>query len=277
MILGITVGILALLIAMNGLLYQPKKDASAPATWSNINTVGKLLFLLIILINVLNIVKSIYDSYTREIEITKRNSEITQLMDSQQALIGKQEELKDINGHLIKVMSVADGYNAIIRGVVTFRRRVSDSQIRDALNNLFLKYAEVKISAVNRLGRYEGKIDYASHPEVRKFLNLSDGQAHDQGRSIFNKYRDILSRHSHDTPIDIGYYFELRCTHIKILNGDKIQYARFQPNEILEVTAERFLWSSDFGRLYNVSSVFIDEIEIQELGTVTIRDVLHFY
>jgi hypothetical protein len=71
-------------------------------------------------------------------------------------------------------MSVSDGYNALIRGVVSFTETVTDQKIRDALHNLFLKYAEVQLFAENIFGKYSGKIDYAASPEIRRFIRLSD-------------------------------------------------------------------------------------------------------
>ena len=299
MILSISIGIVSILIALNGLLYQPKKDPSAPATWSNINRLGKYLFALILLINLLNVSKSIYDSQIQSKEVTRRDTEIRELIESQkqltndnnilkskmEATLMQQIELSDTNRHLIKVMSVADGYNAIIRGTVQFRKSVSDKEIRNALNNLFLKYAEARISASNQLGTYTGRIDYAAHPEVRKFLALSQNlggyiadryrrMAADSWDKAEDEYLKMLITKRH-MPAD-SYYFEIRCSKLKILNKDKIQYARFQPNERLDIEVMSFAWSRDFGRLYNVSKIYIDEIEIEELQKKPINQMLLF-
>jgi hypothetical protein len=277
MVLSVAIGIVSLLIALNGLIYQPKKDPSGPATWSNISRLGKCLFALILIINLLNVAKTIYDSEEQSREVNRRDKAIKELLESQRSLtatnevlkstmklsILQQAELREINQHLIKVMSVADGYNATIRGVVRFRGNVSESQIRGALTNLLLKYARVEIKASNKLGTYSGRIDSGAHPEVRKFLALSQKE----DGYISSKYRDMPAG---------SYYFEIRCSKLKILSNEKIQYAQFHPNDRLQVLIRHFEWSKDFGRLYNVAVVLLDEIEIEELQKVPIGKTLYF-
>lgn len=237
-----------MIIALNGLLFQTKKKPEGPVHWRNVNLFGRILFASIIFLTGLNII----GSYTNE---KKHTNEVNQFLTSQ-------NELKEINRHLIKVMSVADGYNAIIRGVVVFRKDVNEIQIRSALENLFLKYAEIDLYAKNKLGEYQGRIDYATHPEVRKFLRLSEVEPD----SYFYRYRlDSFGS---------SYFFEIRCSGIKILNEEKIQYARFSPDEHLHVQAKTFEWSRDFGRLYLVEMVMIDEIEIEELENVRLGEML---
>ena len=185
---------------------------------------------------------------------------------------------KEINRHLIKVMSVADGYNVIIRGVAVFNRQRNDQQIRDALKNIFLKYAEINIQAENKLGLYQGKIDYATHPEVRKFLNLQESE----NESFYYKYQEHLieSRYRYNRPPTFEpfpYFFEIRCSGLKILNKDNIQYARFDKNEYIDIKAQTFEWSRDFSRIYHIGIVMIDEVEIEELGKYNLRELLHFY
>lgn len=257
MFIIIAIVVASMFVALNGLLYQPKKDSTKPVSWQNINLVGKILFGLVILLAILATTKSIYDEGNYEKEIKSRNDRITGLIESQR-------ELKEINNHLIKVMSVADGYNAIIRGVITFKQSVDDTQIRNALKNLFLKYAEVDLKAENKLGEYRGRIDYAAHPEVRKFLHLSNLEPD----SYFSRYQNYSNHRS--------YYFEIRCSRIKILNPDNIQYARFSPDEDLHVRVNTFEWSRDFGRLYYVEKIMIDEIEIEELEKITLQKTLQF-
>lgn len=251
MTLSIIIGLATMLIALNGLIFQPKKDPEGPTNWKNINTFGRILFGLIILLIVLNIAESYYDERNHTKEVNR--------------LLTSQEELKEINGHLIKVMSVADGYNAIIRGIVAFDNPVDDNKIRTALNNVFLKYAQIDLRAINKLGEYKGRIDYATHPEVRKYLRLSEIPE----RSFFSRYREIDLINS--------YFFEIRCSKLKILNDDKIQYARFDKfDEVLDARARSFEWSRDFGRLYHVNAIYIDELEIEELDKVKLGQWLYF-
>lgn len=253
MFIELLIGIATLIIALNGLIYEPKKDPKGPVSWKNINRYGKLLIGLLVLLIALQLTKSFFD----QVASSKQNDQIEELLTSQ-------DELQDINQHLIKVMSVADGYNAAIRGMVIFRSTVTENQIRDALRNLFLKYAEIEIQAYNKLGQYEGRIDHASHPEVRKFLRLSDIDED----SEYNRYREMRSENS--------YFFEIRCSNIKILNQYKIQYARFDPYEKLDVQVRTFSWSRDFNRIYNVAGIYIRDIEIEELDILPIEKYLSF-
>jgi hypothetical protein len=250
MLINIMIIFATMIIALNGLLFQTKIKPEGPVQWRNVNLFGKILFALIIFLTGLNI----FGSYINE---KQHANEVNQFLTSQ-------NELKEINRHLIKVISVADGYNAIIRGVVVFRRDVNETQIRNALKNLFLKYAEIDLHAENKLGEYQGRIDYAAHPEVRKFLSLNEVESD----SYFFRYKEYF--------LGDSYFFEIRCTGIKILNDEKIQYARFSPNEHLSVRAKTFAWSRDYGRLYHVESVWIDEIEIEELENIRLEEMLNF-
>lgn len=49
--------IISAFIALNGLLYQPKKDPNDSVNWSNINFFGRVLFCLLVLLALLNIIK----------------------------------------------------------------------------------------------------------------------------------------------------------------------------------------------------------------------------
>jgi hypothetical protein len=239
-----------MIIALNGLLFQTKRNIEGPAHWRNLNLFGRIFFALVMFLTGLNILAI----YTNE---NKHTNEVNQLLISQ-------NELKEINRHLIKVMSVADGYNAIISGVVTFNKEVNEIQIRSAIANLFLKYVEIDIQAENKLGIYHGRIDYGAHPEVRKYLNLSNVE--------FNNNLSIEKQHFPRN----SYFYEIRCSGVKILNDDKIQYARFNLNEKINVKTKKFDWSSDFRRIYNVESVFIEECIIEELETFHLNKTIYF-
>lgn len=246
-----------MILALNGLVLQPKKNPQKSTSWKNLNNTGKILFVIIVLMSLLIIIKNSIDEKSRNKEIA---------------------EQKEINRHLIKVMSVADGYNVIIRGVAVFNRQRNEQQIRDALKNIFLKYAEINIQAENKLGSYKGKIDYATHPEVRRFLNLQESDR----ESFYYKYHELLteSRYKYYRPPSfepLPYFFEIRCSGLKILNNDNIQYARFNENEYINIKAKTFEWSRDFSRIYHIGIVIIDEVEIEELGKYYLRKLLHFY
>jgi len=66
-------------------------------------------------------------------------------------------------------------------------------------------------------------------------------------------------------------YFDIRCSNLKILSADKIQYARFENDPPVESKVTTFpeMWQ-DFQNLYHVSQVFVDSIVIEELGGVIV-------
>ena len=182
MILEIVIAVATLLVALNGLLYQPKKDPDRRVSWNNLNLYGKILIGLLISLLIFGLLKTVVtEKQTRE-KVQQQTDQIARRDKEIQRLLASQDELKRTNQHLIKVMSVADGYNASIRGVVSFNRSMSESQIRSALENLFLKFSEIQIKAENLLGRYEGKVDYATHPEVRRFRNLAETRLRNASR-----------------------------------------------------------------------------------------------
>jgi hypothetical protein len=196
-----------------------------------------------------------------------QNKEESKRKDAQiHSLIESQNELKQINRHLVKVMSVANGYNALIRGAVSFRSTRDVSNIEDAIKNLLIKYVSIKIEAHNKLGVYLGEVDYGTHPVVKRYLNL----AYIDNDMFLSKYRNMIN-----TPRP-QYFFEVRCGNLKILNEDKIQYARLDHTDSLKISVKPFPHSRDFGRLYNVETVVIDEVQIEELGTFPVNENLSF-
>lgn len=247
MIFKLTVGLITIILALNGLLFQTKKDANGTSSWSNLNTTGRILLILILSLGILNIAKGLYDDQTNALETAK---------------------LKKANERLMKVVSVSSGYNALIRGVVSFSRPVSEDRFRDAAKNLFLKYVSVDLYAENKEGRYEGKVDFGTHPELWKFRNLSqisDG-------AILSKYRDVLS----GVPKNQIFFYEIRCSNLKILSQEKIQYTKLDDTDDLKVIVQERLGYIDFGQVYNVKSIYIDEVQIEELGNYKIGELLSF-
>src|SRR5580693_7667560 len=98
MLLTIVTIIASLFLSLNGLLYQPKKNVQGPATLKNINSTGKLLFGLILLLTSISIYKTITDNIAKDKEIEENKGKIN-------ALLSAQEDLKTTNNYLIKVMS----------------------------------------------------------------------------------------------------------------------------------------------------------------------------
>jgi hypothetical protein len=247
MLFNLIVALITLVLALNGLLFQPKKDPNGAVKWSNLNRTGKVLLIFILSLGILNIAKGIIDD---------RNNK------------KYQDDLRQTNQYIIKVMSVADGYNALIRGVVTFTQPVSEDEFRKAADNLFLKYVTGKLYAQNKLGRYEGRMDYGTHPALWKFRNLS--QISDD--TILSRYRNVFA----ETPENQRFFYEIKFSKLKMLSPDRIQYARLDDTDEVRVTVEENQFFRDFGEVYHVNAIFIDELEIEELGKYEIKKRLRF-
>ncbi len=249
----------ALFLALAAILMQPKRDPNAPASFRNLSTAGQLLLTVIVVVGALKIGKAIRDADLQQREREAHAREVKQLDDNL-------TDLRETNRHLIKVMSVADGYNALVSGTVTFTRPVSENEIRHTLENLFLKYALVTLHARNKLGAYEGRIDYGVHPMLSKYRRLSEvGSSTDM-----IKLRGTVPSWA----LNDSYYFELRCAGLKILNDEKIQYARFGRSDTLDADVKIFEQWGDFRHLYAVDRMFLDHITIEELGDIGINKQL---
>jgi hypothetical protein len=135
-------------------------------------------------------------------------------------------------------MSVANGYNALIRGVVSFRNIRDAHRIEDAIKNLIIKYISIKIEARNKLGVHLGEVDYGTYSGIKRYLNLAQVEED----MLLSKYRNMINT------MHPGYFFEVRCSNLKILNDDKIQYARLDHTDSLLISAEPFPHSRVFGQ-----------------------------
>jgi len=169
-------------------------------------------------------------------------------------LLLAQNELNEINSHLIKVMSVADGYNAVVRGVIVFAYPVSEDEIQETLRVLFFKAIQMSLTAENKLGTYFGRLDYSADPEVKKFLRLS----YPEGTDLGSRYSQYTS--------PTTYFYEIRFSKLKILNDQNIQFARMSPDDKIDFHVQHFSWARDFERLYSVRTIVIGDLLIEELG-----------
>ena len=256
MSLGLTIEILSLVLALGGLLLQTRRDPGAPPSWRNLSKGGRLILVLLVVVASVKIVKNQQDSAAQREATKERATEMAKLQASN-------TDLLSTNQHLIKVMSVASGYSALLSGVVIFEQVPTEHRVEEALRNLFLKYAEIEIEASNRLGTYKGRVDYGAHPEVRRYLNLQ----HIQEDPILLRLQDRVPKQQWP----LAFFFEIRCANLKILSQEKIQYARFDQNERLRVSARVFDWWRDFRSLYGVRTLYIDKLTIEELGEVPIE------
>jgi len=255
MSLGITIEILSLILALGGILLQTRRDPSLPPSWRNLSNGGRLILLLIVVAATIKIIKGQIDNRTQHETSIANDAKLAQMQMTN-------TELLKTNQHLIRVMSVASGYSALLSGVVIFDGPASPHQVEEALRNLFLKYAAVEITAINSLGTYEGRVDHGAHPEVRRFLNLQRIQED----STLLRLRNIVTEQQQPN----AFFFEIRCANLKILNQDKIQYAHFDNKDQIHVSAKVFDWWYDFRSLYGVKSLYIDKLAIEELGEIQI-------
>ncbi|RON34433.1 hypothetical protein BK661_10160 [Pseudomonas frederiksbergensis] len=249
--------VLTLALALGGLLLQTRHDPGAPPSWRNLSKGGRLILMLLVVATSFKIFKTQQDNNAQEIAAEKRAEEMDGLKVSNANLLST-------NQHLIKVMSVASGYSALLSGVVIFEGVPNGHGVEEALRNLFLKYAEIEITASNRLGTYQGRVDYGAHPEVRRYLNLQ----HIQSDPVLLRLQSRIPEQKRPS----AFFFEIRCANLKILNQDKIQYARFDEDEPLRVSARVFDWWRDFRSLYGVHTLYIDKLMIEELGEVNIKE-----
>ncbi len=270
MSLGIAIELLSLALALGGLLLQTRHDPDAPLSWRNLSKGGRLILLLLVVVASVKIVKNQQDGAAQSKAADASASKMAELQASADASAARMAKLQasntdllSTNQHLIKVMSVASGYSALLSGVVIFERATDGRRVEEALRNLFLKYAEIEITASNRLGTYQGRVDYGAHPEVRRYLNLQRVQ----DDPILLRLQGRVPEHQRSQ----AFFFEIRCANLKILNQEKIQYARFDPNEQLRVSARVFDWWKDFRSLYGVRSLYVDKLTIEELGETPIE------
>ena len=241
--------LLAIVIAVWALLAEPLKDPKEGFSLSNVARAGYFFVGLIFLAGGIKLFNSYLDSTAQ----ARADAE-------QQARI---DDLRSTNNHLIKVMSLGDGYNARIVGVVTFDHQVSESHVEKTLRNLFLKHVSIELEAKNKLGTYRGRVDYGAHPEVFRYLNA---ERLDASTPLLLSPEALLL--AEQSP---AFFFDIRCGSLKILNDEKIQYARFGDDPPVQATLATSpgMWR-DFRQLYSVSEVFVDRVTLEELGDVAV-------
>jgi hypothetical protein len=245
--------LLTLALAVAAILVDPKRDQSAPASWPNLTPLGRITLIAILCLSGLKLAKLAGDAKSARRKDQERQHEVTRL--------------RETNDYLIKAVSVGSGYNAIISGVATFYTPPSEDQTEKALKNLFLKYADIELSAVNKFGVFEGRIDHGTHPEPRLYLRLtaigSDGYD-------FSEMKHYVP--SPDWPRSVA--FKIRCGNLKLLNAQKIQYVVVNDDGGVRAHATKVSFWSDFKSLYRVSSVYLDRITIEEIGDIPLRQHL---
>lgn len=248
--MGFVIEGIAVALALSALLLQPRRNPSEPPSWRNLSGAGRLVLLLILLAGTAKVAKQMSDSAARREAAVRQDATI--------------EDLRATNQHLIKVMSVADGSDAHVLGVVTFDRELPGLRVEEALRNLFLKYVSIELKAQNRSGVYCGRSDYGAHPAVFRYLNVARLESSTPLLSSLPALSAAERARS--------FYFDIRCTNLKVLCDSKIQYANFDRDPPVAGQIEMLpeMWR-DFRALYGVERVFVDRVTIEELGDVTIN------
>jgi len=258
MIIKSFIQIIPTVLALAGLLMQPKKDIDKPISISNINKAGILMCVVILILgaaSTFQMIDSEKKSKVDKDELKQHNS----TLQSQLSM------LLDSNRILTKVVSVGDGYNAHIRGTIKFRKRKSESEIKSALKNLFSKFVNINLVAYNELGKHQGRIDHSVNPHIRRFRRVSE----------ITSNSDLI-RHVDTSMLGpYSYFFEVKVENLKILNKDKIQFVMIN-GSTLETTVEEFSHWRDFGSLYNVDHIYISDLVVEELSDYSINKHLDF-
>lgn len=254
--MGLLIEGISVALALSALLLQPRRDPSKPPSWGNLSLAGRLVLLLILVAGAARVAKQRADAAGASAAAARQDATIADLRATNEQLIAT-------NQHLIKVMSVAGGYNAHVRGVVTFGRELPRLRVEEALRNLFLKYVSIELEARNKYGVYRGRIDYGAHPVVFRYVNAAR----------LDSSTPLIASWPALNPAERmrSFYFDIRCANLKILSDSKIQYATLENDPPVAARIDMLpdMWR-DFLSLYAVDRVFVDRVVIEELGDVAI-------
>jgi len=247
---SIIVIVISTFTALNGVLFQPKKDPEKKISWSNVNKWGKLLLTSIFILGLVSSIQIIQTNKKTKIKEKKLKVE--------------KEEQKDFNNYLIKVASVCDGYTSIIRGTLDFEKAPTEAIVRSTLQNMFFKYLQCEILASNKFGNFKAKLFNSSQPYIKRFLNLRI----ETPRSDFIKNFES-SRYQNP------FFFELSFDKVKLINENEIMFAKHGQSEVY-TNIEKTSYADDFSRLYGIKSIFITEIVINDYKPISINKIYEF-
>ena len=231
-------------IALNGILFETRKNSKKRLSWNNINKYGILLITLLILITGLSVIQEILD----EKDDKKR----------EQVYNDKMNELREYNLYMLKAIGMEKGYTLSVMGYIQFKKSVSKSFIDTALKNLFVKGAEIEINATNKYGTFKGTTNHSRNIRVDSidvFLNT-----HRNRNNRFTRLDEELNNRNN------CYFFKIRCFSIYLRNDEKIPYVKISQNDSINIFARRLLYYSAFMDLYHVTDYNLTIIEIEELG-----------
>ncbi|MFZ1692791.1 MAG: hypothetical protein WAT74_06335 [Flavobacteriales bacterium] len=267
MTLKLTLELFAFALAILGLLGDNWRNKDEPKNFKNLKLAGRITLALIVLAAIGKTWKQLQDD-----RYAKQAAEIsTKRIEEQSALIRQQshdlEALRKTNDRLLKVVSVGNGYNAQVHGIVIFDEPQTDASVRKALENLFLKFVSIRLVARNEMGEFTGRVDYSARPEVHRYLTAG---AAPLSATLSGQFSQVAAADRAR-----AFYFEVRCPELKILNKERIQYAALEGDTAMAAHVEMFPdpWR-DFRRLYRVKDILLDRVVIQELGEAIINGSL---
>jgi hypothetical protein len=102
MVLGYVLEVITVILALSGLLFQPKRDPTASPSWANLSSAGRLIFTLIVLGFLVKIGKVNHDSRSQARQSTQQQSVIDQQNRQLQTLNTQMEQLLTGNDILQK-------------------------------------------------------------------------------------------------------------------------------------------------------------------------------
>ncbi len=118
MYLELSLSILTFAIALNGLLYQPKKDRDKPARWKNLNLLGKLNFSALFMLFLANIYlgwSTTEENREKANKISTLQESLDKLSESNGRLHSAHEKLKVDNTEIMQAQKILQAGNTELK------------------------------------------------------------------------------------------------------------------------------------------------------------------
>ena len=181
------IGILTLIVALNGILFQPKKNIRKPLSLKNLNKFGFVLIGVLLILTSVTIYQQVNDKLDNK-------------------------KLQERNEYILKAMNFCNGYDLLVSGTIQFKKSESEKHIRTSLKNLFIKEAKVQLVTHNNLGNFEGEVNAYKNVEINKFWNLRrEGSSAKNTNRFELKFEDVKILNKESIP------------YVKLSNEDKIE------------------------------------------------------
>ncbi|MGK7894708.1 MAG: hypothetical protein AB4372_14065 [Xenococcus sp. (in: cyanobacteria)] len=169
----------------------------------------------------------------------------------------KEKNLEKQNQKLLEITSLGEGYHLLVRGVASYGCFTQEGQVRNGLNNLFLKYAKLNIEIHTNDENnniYKGAVNQISNPQIVSFFGVEKVEQ-----------SDYLKKQKGNS-----YYFEIIADDIRIRHQD-IQYLASENNEEKDqivIYIKEYDGDKPFIEYYKLAEIYVKEVEIIELNRV---------